>query len=286
VRVRLYPRASGSPSDGLAARLVGYDQEATGADAPLSLTLDDPSTAGLLQPGDFGIWDLPHFALQDGFIHARAIDDLVGCAAMLLTLWQAAKEGWETDLYAVFTRAEEVGLVGAYVVLQSGVLPRDGIIVSLEASPALPGAVQGAGPVIRVGDRMTTFSQDAELILKAAAYRLGSPVWQPSRSVPPADAQMQVQRQLMSKGACEATAAIMLGYQATGLAMPLGNYHNMGEDSRLMLENISADDYLTGVTLLGEAARLMPELDGLRAEHYTAIAPPAHQVERLRETLA
>ncbi len=282
VRARLYPRSAGSPADGLPAHLVATDKT-TGADARLSVKLDDPSAAGLLRPGDFGTWDLPDFVLTDGFIHARAIDDLVGCAAMLLTLWQARKGGWETDLYAVFTRAEEVGLVGAYVVLQSGVLPRDGYIVSLEASPALPGADQGAGPVIRVGDRVTTFSQDAELPLKAAAYRLGSSVWQPSGDAPAA-ARTRIQRQLMSKGSCEATAAVLLGYQATGLAMPLGNYHNMGEESRLVMENISADDYLTGVTLLGEAARLMPEVDRLRGEHATARSPRLDQVERLKET--
>jgi endoglucanase len=224
---------------------------------------------------------VPDFALRDGFIHARAIDDLAGCTAMLLTLWKAAQEDWDTDLYAVFTRAEEVGLIGAHAILQSGILPRDGSIVSLEASPARPGAEQGAGPVIRTGDRVTTFSQDAELALKAAAYSIGSAVWQPARGLLPAD-RTKVQRQLMSGGSCEGSAAIMHGYQTTGLAFPLANYHNMGENAKLAPEYIHAEDFQTGVLLLQEAARLLPELDHLRAEHLRAFAPSAQLLERLR----
>jgi putative aminopeptidase FrvX len=285
VAVKLYPRSQGASSAGVPAQVIAYTQspQPGDRDIDLHLRLDDPSTAALIQPGDFGTWDLADYELRGGVVHARAIDDLVGCASMLLTLWHASSERWDTDVYAVFTRAEEDGLVGAYALLQSGMLPRDGYIVSLEASPALPGALQGAGPVIRAGDRITTFSQDAELLLKAAAYHIGSDVWRPSRSAPPADGRTNVQRQLMSGGSCEGTTAILLGYQATGMAIPLGNYHNMAEGSLLAPEYIHAADYLTGVDLLQEAARLLPEIDRIRTDHATGYAPDANQIERLRK---
>jgi endoglucanase len=284
VPARLYPRAWGVDGAGVAARIIGYTRDQGASATMLHLQTDDP--AAPIEAGDFGTWDLPDFALRDGFIHARVLDDLVGCATMLLVLQQAAQAGWEADLYAVFTRAEEVGLVGAWAVLQSGALPRDSYLVSLEASPALPGALQGEGPVIRVGDRVTTFSQEAELALKAAAYRLGASVWRPERVRLPAEARVRVQRQLMSGGMCEASAAVMLGYQATGLALPLANYHNQGPGSALAPEIIHADDFLTGVALLQEATQMLPELDKIRSRHHAAYGVRADEIARLKQGYA
>lgn len=284
VATRIYPRAWGIAGDAVHTRVVGYARDQTANATTLYLQAEDPEAP--IAPGDFGVWDVPEYELRDGVVHARALDDLVGCASMLLVLQRAALEAWETDLYAVFTRAEEVGLVGAYAVLQSGALPRESYVVSLEASPALPGAVQGEGPVIRVGDRVTTFSQEAELALKAAAYRLGASVWRPERGRTQAEAMTKAQRQLMSGGMCEASAAVMLGYQATGLALPLGNYHNQGPDGTLAPEYIHARDFLTGVALLQEAARLLPELDDVRARHHAAYGTRADEIARLKEGYA
>lgn len=228
-----------------------------------------------LEPGNFGIWDLPDFELRDGFIHARVLDDLVGCAAGLLALWKLAQDEAETDVYAVFTRAEEVGLVGAELVFQQKLLPPETFVVSLEASKTLPGALQGEGPVIRVGDRAFTFSEEAEFVLKKAAERLQDAA---------EEAVVKVQRQLMSGGRCEASTAILQGYTATGLAFPLGNYHNMGDDFRLQTENIHQQDFLTGVELLQEAARLMPYLPKLEAARLEAEATPPALIERLLAT--
>jgi putative aminopeptidase FrvX len=277
VAVRVYPRVPGAPEEGLRGLVSLPAGEVPGR---LAVRLEAP--AGLARAGDFGMWDMPAYELRGSLIHARALDDLAGCCLMLMALRQAAAAGLETDLYAVFTRAEEVGLVGAEAVLRGGRLPRHGYLVSLEASAVLPGVEQGGGPVIRVGDRVTTFSQEAELVLKAAAHRLGATIWQPERGRPSGPARVSVQRHLMSGGTCEATAAILHGYQATGLSLPLGNYHNMGPDAVLAPETIHLDDYLTGVALVAEAARLMPEMDAVRAAHAASFAPAPALLARLR----
>jgi len=284
VPVRIYPRVGDARERGIAGRIVGYLLGAGPRDVDLHITVDDVASVGDIAPGDFGVWDLPLFEVRDSLIHARVLDDLAGCAAILLTLHAAANEGWHTDVYGVFTRAEEVGLVGARAALDSGALPREGAVVSLEASKALPGAQQGDGPVIRVGDRATTFGEGAEIVLKAAAERLGSNIWHPSRQ-----ATVAVQRQLMSGGQCEGSAAARLGYQTTGLAFPLGNYHNVSADATLVPETIHVRDYITGVALLREAARLMPDLpaietqesgqDGRYASHLERLAASAHSIK-------
>src|SRR5689334_20374938 len=79
--VRLYTTGSDTAIKG---QIVGYKLGVTGPrDITLYLQIDGENA---LQPGDFGVWDLPDFELNDGFIHARVIDDLVGCAATLLAL--------------------------------------------------------------------------------------------------------------------------------------------------------------------------------------------------------
>ncbi len=280
VAARIYPAGGDRASNGVPARVTGYGPPGDGASGlTLFLTLDDPRQADMVRPGDFGVWDLPDMEVHDGSIHARAIDDLAGCASILLTMRAMAREQRETDVYGVFTRAEEVGLVGAYAALRGGTLPRDGYIVSLEASKALPGAVQGEGPVIRVGDRASTFCDEAEGLLRAAAIRLGSPE--------DGSAPLPVQRQLMSGGQCEATAAVRQGYTTTGLCFPLGNYHNVGDGFALRPEHIRQDDFLGGVALLQEAARLLPDYVRDRRQAAGAANPRLEaMVQQLADTAA
>ncbi len=261
-----------------AAPVAGTVRGGIVGDGPRDIRLYiELAAAAPVGPGDFGIWALPDFELHDGFIHARAIDDLAGCAAALLTLWKLHQEGADAHVYGVFTRAEEVGLIGAELVFAHALLPPETLVVSLEASRTLPGAAQGEGPVIRVGDRATTFNDEAEWLLRQAAARVQA-------AAPPGA--VKVQRQLMSGGRCEASTAQRHGYATTGLAFPLGNYHNMGDNATLQPENISEQDFLTAVDLLQEAARLLPQLPDLLAARYAADDPPPAYVDRLLATRA
>ena len=63
----------------------------------------------------------------------------------------------------------------------------------------------------------------------------------------------------MSGGVCEASAFALYGYRTTGIAFPLGNYHNGAPDGSIQAEYIHTEDYLGGVRLIVEAARQMPE---------------------------
>jgi endoglucanase len=81
------------------------------------------------------------------------------------------------------------------------------------------------------------------------------------------------QRKLMDGGGCEATAFGTYGYQAAGLCVPLGNWHNRGNlddveagdgDAVPMLEEISLEDFHGLVDLLLIAARAVDVEDPLR----------------------
>ena len=57
----------------------------------------------------------------------------------------------------------------------------------------------------------------------------------------------------MSGGTCEASAFLLYGYQATGIAFPLGNYHNGTEDGQIGAEFIHKEDYFSGIQLMVES---------------------------------
>lgn len=198
---------------------------------------------GRLRHGDFGVWELPDFRVAAGRVHARQLDDLVGCATSLAAM-ERVSASRTLNVKALLTRAEEVGMVGTLAAIRDGTIPRGAWIVNIEASRAIPGVTIGGGPVIRVGDRMRTFDAGAEALLAAARDRL------PKRK--------PVQRALMTGGACEATAWSAYGYAATGIAIPLGNYHNQGPRDRLAPEYVAAKDLATAVDLVELAARNVP----------------------------
>ncbi len=209
----------------------------------------------VLEPPVPVVFDLPDFALDGGLIRMRALDDLAGCAGILAALERLSVSGAEANVYAVFTRAEEVGLFGARLLAESGILPQETLVVSVESSAVVPGVSQGEGPIIRVGDAARTFDAGAEQLLMVA-----------SQSVQARVPEFRRQRQLMSGGVCEATAFGAFGYSVTGIAFPLGNYHNAttripDPDGGVGAEYISLSDYLAGVDLIAEAAVSAADLD-------------------------
>ncbi|PKB71856.1 MAG: hypothetical protein BZY87_03210 [SAR202 cluster bacterium Io17-Chloro-G6] len=231
----------GSRVSGATAGQFGDDSE-----RQVLVRLDQPQD---LEPPISVVFDLVDFELDGPHIRMRAVDDLAGCGSILSALARLLPrfnqgEGPPGDVYGVFTRAEEVGLVGARLMAEAGTLPPETLVISAESSRTLPGAEMGEGPVIRVGDAGFTFTADAEAVLIRARETLREQ-----------DSGFKCQRQLMSGGTCEASAFAVYGYQTTGIAFPLGNYHNGAPEGRIEAEYIHIDDYLGGVELLTEAAR-------------------------------
>ena len=238
----------------------------------VTLQLDEPCQLDL--PA-LAVFDLPSFQADEDRVHMRAADDLAGCATILAALGRLASgpeqaTGHVGRVYGIFTRAEEVGLVGARLLAEAGSLPKDCIVVSLEASRSLPGALIGDGPVIRVGDATFTFEAGAESVLNRAREQL-------QEKLPG----FRCQRQLMSGGTCEASAFIYHGYRATGIALPLGNYHNATEDGGIGPEYISIDDLEQAVELVEEAARSVASRHLSRSSQRMALLP-----EKLRHRLS
>ncbi len=216
----------------------------------LDQAIDDLPAMAILPVADF-VYD-------GGWLRGRALDDLAGCATILAALIDSKDSN--QPVVGIFTRAEEVGLVGARLIASEGRLNRDCVVVSVETSLKSDAARQGDGVVIRVGDRMTTFDDFAESLLRPySGY---------------------VQRALMSAGGCEASAFAAHGYRVTGTSLPLGAWHNMEEDGSLAMEYVSALDFEAGIQLVTEV--MHSDLEQLPPRASSALsAHPDAEAERL-----
>jgi endoglucanase len=167
-------------------------------------------------PGSPGMWAIPDAVIRDNKIHARACDDLAGLAAVLCMLDEVCRRKIASPCYAFFTRAEEVGFAGALAAVNAKTVPRNALVVAVECSKAITGVSLGAGPVLRVGDKASVFTPSVTAYCQVVAESLAAK-----------DRSFLFQRKLMDGGTCESTAYCHYGYDATGICLPLGNYHNM-----------------------------------------------------------
>jgi endoglucanase len=185
------------------------------------------------------MWDLPTFVMEDGFLHGRVCDDLIGAAAMLAAMESLAETATNIDVALVFSRAEEAGFCGVICMLEEEklhpLLSPSGIFISVENSSERAGVACGDGAIIRLGDRMSTFDGPvADLLWRVAKQR-----------------EIRARRMLMDGGTCEATVFARAGLRAGGLCIPLRNYHNMDRKAgRIAMEAICIADAEALVTLI------------------------------------
>lgn len=223
------------------------------------VTSYDPKTrTGLItvsgippDPGDIARWNVS-LRNRSGHHAAPACDDLAGCAAALAALDRARHRPELRHFGVLLTRAEELGFIGALHAARTGSIPKESRLLSIEASRASAEAPVGGGPVVRVGDASSVFDDDLTNRISRAVDQSG----------------IKHQRKLMAGGSCEATAFGAFGYRATGLCLPLANYHNMGNldeveagtgDARPMAEEVALDDFHGLVDILLVAAAAVDE---------------------------
>ncbi|MHC4971650.1 MAG: hypothetical protein ACYTG3_04910 [Planctomycetota bacterium] len=204
-----------------------------------------------LKKGTPLVLDLPAYRITKRHIRGRAVDDLVAVAACLAMLDRLEAARWRGSVGILFTRAEELGFVGALGWAGLGRYPRSTTLINLEMSSELPHTPQGEGPILRVGDRVATFTQGASIELEAAARALAAK-----------DRHFRYQRALMDGGGCEATVYVYRGFRTGALCLPLRNYHNHAARGGMGLEYVACDDAENLVRWMVEYARSFGRLDG------------------------
>lgn len=241
----LLHHGKGEPALGVVTEVS--QPESNGGDKRVVVKLETDVAA---TPGDVMTWEMSEPEVLGGRLYALACDDLAGVAAAIATLETLlADRKFKGDVRVLLTRAEEVGFVGAIAACRSGILPKKARIVALENSKSFAESPIGLGPIVRVGDRTSTFDPDL-------TYRIGKI----AEGIAAEDAGFLWQRKLMPGGTCEASAYQALGYQATCVCLPLANYHNMNEETRRIdAESIAIPDYHGLIRLLVRIGQTLDE---------------------------
>ena len=123
----------------------------------------------LLSVGDFGAFDSDFylFGKEDSLVKGKALDDRMGCAAMILVMEELKKHPILENLalYFCFTVREEIGLSGAKVAAAK-IAPDLAIVLETtavgdlaEVDPSRQVADVGKGGVLSVMDRSTIYDQ-------------------------------------------------------------------------------------------------------------------------------
>ncbi|MHC4220704.1 MAG: M20/M25/M40 family metallo-hydrolase, partial [Planctomycetota bacterium] len=222
-------------------------------------------TVRLDRPAQMAEGDVARWALQGrgrrstasgGRLYAPACDDLAGVAAALSAFDVLRGRRSGAGIGVLLTRAEEVGFIGAIAACKRHTVPKRARLICLENSRSFAESPIGAGPILRIGDKVSVFSPELtnRLCHLVDEYQAGKPGF-------------KVQRKLMPGGTCEATTFSAYGYEAACICLPLGNYHNMTDidgvlagkrPARVGPEIISLDDYHGMVELL---VRVAPRLE-------------------------
>jgi len=194
------------------------------------LESDDSAESVGIAPGDIARWRVAPPQIKDGLLHTHACDDLAAAACALIAFDRLRTVPSAANVRLLFTRAEEVGFIGAIWALKNATVAPGSRMILLENSRSFADSPIGGGPIVRVGDRMSTFSPTLTAAISKAAEDL-------ERERKNSPSPFLWQRKLMPGGACEATAYQAWGYDAMCLCLPLGNYHNMAN-----LEAVQAGD--------------------------------------------
>ena len=128
------------------------------------IAFDEPGVGVI--PGDIGVWDLPEASIdaEANLVHTQACDDLAAACAALEALDQLRTSDALPRVRLLFTLAEEVGFVGATAACQHETIPATARVIALENSRSFAESPIGGGPIVRIGDRLSTFSLLGALI--------------------------------------------------------------------------------------------------------------------------
>ncbi len=278
--LRLFAAPSGEDTTGGRAGTLGLAViDSVGADerGRLRSALATAAADASPQPGDLALWDVEPARVRGRRLVARGCDDLVGCVAVLAALDRAAASRASGELIGLFTRAEEVGLLGASAAARARLLPDDAVVVAVETSSSAGGRARpGAGPIVRVGDAIHLFSPGVALWMTGVAQGLARD-----------DDGFRYQRKLMDGGVTEATAYDLYGYETGALCVALANYHNGGRGGRVAAESVDLGDLQALARLMSLLLDELPRLPRARRDllaRYDGLAREAGPQLRARRT--
>ncbi len=193
----------------------------------------------LVSPGDAVVFDDNVLEFGEGFLKAKALDDRIGCAAMI----QLIESELPCDCTFAFTVQEEIGTRGAKVV-SARVEPDVALVLEGTTAADLPGVPQGkqictlgAGLVIPFMDKGTVYSRSLYKAVTALADADGIK-WQTKTLIAGGTDASAVQRSGTGVETIAISAPIRNIHSPTSIAK-ISDFKDMPRLARLLLETLS-----------------------------------------------
>ncbi len=196
-----------------------------------------------VQVGDIVTLDLPALAQEGSEIRARGALAPIGAAALLDLLERLTALRVACVVQCFFTRGSSVGFAGTQGLLERGLLMPGQTVIAVHGVGVQPGAMPGAGPVLRLGDACSLFDADVVRVLDRAAVRF-------RENFPEAG----LQRAVLPHGASDAGLLALQQRRVAALCVPIQNPLNMGPRGVPEPESFHLQDYLSLVDLLETVA--------------------------------
>ncbi len=192
--------------------------------------------------GEYGVFDSRAVSFGDGMLKAKALDDRIGCAALLRLL----KEEPPVDAWFCFTVQEEVGLRGAAVMAYK-LAPRFALVLEGTTAADLPEVKDGksvchvrGGVVIPFMDSATVY--DAELfgLMRDACEKRGIP-WQTKTRVAGGTDAGRIHKTRTGVRVCTIAVPVRYIHSPSSVAA-ISDCNLLPEAARAFLEELGGDD--------------------------------------------
>ena len=182
---------------------------------------DRKEAAACVSLGDVACFDDAVIRFGDGYLKAKAIDDRVGCAAMV----QLIESRLPCDCWFAFTVQEELGARGASIAARS-IQPDIALILEGTTAADIPGVNgaericrQGEGVVIPFMDRGTIYDRELYALLSRLAEENDIP-WQTKTRIAGGTDASAIQRS-------------MGGVQTAAVSVAIRNIHSPASIARI-----------------------------------------------------
>ena len=195
----------------------------------------------LVSLGDAGVFEDSVLEFGDGFLKAKAIDDRVGCAAMIKLI----ESELPCDCTFAFTVQEEVGTRGAKIV-SSRINPDIAIVLESTTAADLPGVPDnkricalGGGIVIPFMDKGTVYSRGLYKMLTELADK-NDIKWQTKTSIAGGTDASVIQRSGVGVDTIAISAPVRNIHSPASIAK-ISDFEVMPKLATLLLEAISEE---------------------------------------------
>lgn len=199
------------------------------------------NAAGLITLGDYGVFDDDIYEFGDGFLKAKAIDDRVGCAAMIKLI----ESELPCDCCFAFTVQEEIGTRGAKIA-SNRILPEVAVVLEGTTAADLPEVSEGKticrlgnGLVIPFMDRGTLYSRSLYKTVTGLADKNGI-AWQTKHMIAGGTDASAFQRSGLGADTIAISAPIRNIHSPASIAK-ISDFEDMPRLAALLLEALSQE---------------------------------------------